>query len=79
MDRQLYSIIDDNGNHIAYHMELRHALILVQGLMLEYYNEPRLTYRIMREQTDCEDVSEERREEVNGFKSVGQAWNTSQE
>ncbi len=57
MDRQLYSVIDDNGNHIAYHMELRHALILVQGLMLEYYHEPCLTYRIMREQTGCEDVS----------------------
>ena len=56
MDRQ-YSVIDDNGNHIAYHMELRHALILVQGLMLEYYHEPCLTYRIMREQTGCEDVS----------------------
>ena len=57
MDRQLYSVIDDNGNHIAYHMELRNALILVQGLMLEYYNEPCLTYRIMREQTGCEDVN----------------------
>ena len=57
MDRQLYSVIDDNGNHIAYHMELRNALILVQGLMFEYYHEPCLTYRIMREQTGCEDVS----------------------
>lgn len=57
MERQLYSVIDDNGNHIAYHMELRHALILVQGLMLEYYNEPCLTYSIMREQTGCEDVN----------------------
>ena len=57
MDKQLYGVIDDNGNHIAYHMELRHALILVQGLMLEYYNEPCLTYRIMREQTGCEDVN----------------------
>ena len=57
MDRQLYSVIDDNGNHIAYHMELRHALILIQGLMLEYYSEPCLTYRIMREQTGCEDVN----------------------
>ena len=57
MDRQLYSVIDDNGNHIAYHMELRNAIILVQGLMLEYYNEPCLTYGIMREQTGCEDVS----------------------
>lgn len=57
MDRQLYSVIDDNGNHIAYHMELRFALILVQGLMLEYYNEPCLTYRIMREQTDCENIN----------------------
>ena len=57
MDRQLYSVLDDNGNHIAYHMELRHALILVQGLMLEYYSEPCLTYRIMREQIDYEDVS----------------------
>lgn len=57
MDRQLYSVIDDNGNHIAYHMGLRHALILVQGLMLEYYHEPCLTYSIRREQTNCEDVS----------------------
>ena len=57
MDRQLYSVIDDNGNHIAYHMELRHAFILIQGLMLEYYNEPCLTYRIMREQTCCEDIN----------------------
>ena len=56
MDRQLYSVIDDNGNHIAYHMELRHALILVQGLMIEYYNEPCLTYRIMREQAGCEEA-----------------------
>lgn len=54
MDKQLYSVIDDNGNHIAYHMELRHALILVQGLMLEYYNEPLLTYSIMREQIESE-------------------------
>ena len=58
MDRQLYSVIDDNGNHIAYHMELRDALILIQGLMLEYYNEPCLTYSIMREQAGCEDASE---------------------
>ena len=57
MERQLYSVIDDNGNHIAYHMELRNALILVQGLMLEYYHEPRLTYRIMREDTGCEEVN----------------------
>lgn len=57
MDRQLYSIIDDNGNHIAYHMELEHALILVKGLMLEYYSEPCLTYRIMREQIDYEDAT----------------------
>lgn len=57
MDRQLYSVIDDNGNHIAYHMELRNALILVQALMLEYYNEPGLTYSIRREQTGCEDVN----------------------
>ena len=57
MGKQLYSVIDDNGNHIAYHMELRHVLILIQGLMLEYYNEPCLTYRIMREQTSCEDVN----------------------
>ena len=57
MGIQLYSVIDDNGNHIAYHMELRNALILVQALMLEYYNEPCLTYRIMREQTGCEDVN----------------------
>ncbi|MDT3386264.1 MAG: hypothetical protein LIR46_00630 [Bacteroidota bacterium] len=56
MDRQLYSVIDDNGNHIAYHMELRHALILVQGLMIEYYHEPCLTYRIMREQAGCEEA-----------------------
>ena len=55
MDRKLYSVIDDNGNHIAYHMELRNAFILVQGLI--YYHEPCLTYRIMREQTGCEDVS----------------------
>ena len=57
MDKQLYSVIDDNGNHIAYYMELKHALILVQGLMLEYYNEPCLTYSIMREETGCEAVS----------------------
>lgn len=57
MDKQLYSVIDNNGNNIAYHMELKHALILIQGLMLEYYREPCLTYRIMREQTDCEDVN----------------------
>lgn len=57
MDRQLYSVIDDNGNHIAYHMELENALILVKGLMFEYYHEPCLTYRIMREQTGCEDVN----------------------
>ena len=57
MNEQLYSVIDDNGNHIAYHMELRHALILIQGLMLEFYHEPCLTYSIMREQPGCEDVN----------------------
>ena len=54
MERELYCVLDDNGNVIAYHMELRHALIFIQALMLEFYQEVNLTYRIMREQSGTE-------------------------
>ena len=54
MERELYCVLDDNGNVIAYHMELRHALLFIQALMLEFYQEVNLTYRIMREQSGTE-------------------------
>lgn len=54
MERELYCVLDDNGNVIAYHMELRHALLFIQALMLEFYQEVNLTYRIMREQSGAE-------------------------
>ena len=58
MDKQLYCVIDDNGNPIAYHMELEHALIFIKALMLEFYFEINLTYRIMREQNNTENTVE---------------------
>ena len=54
MERELYCVLDDNGNVMAYHMELRHALLFIQALMLEFYQEVNLTYRIMREQSGTE-------------------------
>ena len=54
MERELYCVLDDNGNVIAYHMELQHALLFIQALMLEFYQEVNLTYRIMREQSGAE-------------------------
>ena len=59
MEKDLYSVIDSNGNHIAYHMELRHAFLLIEALMHEFYLEPCLTYSIMREQNGCEERSRE--------------------
>ena len=37
MERELYCVLDTNGNVLAYHMELRHALLFIQALMLEYF------------------------------------------
>ena len=54
MERELYCVLDTNGNVLAYHMELRHALLFIQALMLEYFQEANLTYRIMREQSGIE-------------------------
>ena len=54
MEKELYCVLDTNGNILAYHMELRHALLFIQALMLEYFQEPNLTYRIMREQSGTE-------------------------
>ena len=54
MERELYRVLDTNGNVLAYHMELRHALLFIQALMLEYFQEANLTYRIMREQSGTE-------------------------
>ena len=59
MDKELYSVLDSSGNHLGYHMELRHALLFIEALMHEYYLEPYLTYRIMREQSGCEERSSE--------------------
>ena len=56
MGMETYSVLDANGEHIAYHMELSHALLLIEALMREYYQVQCLTYRIMREQNDCEEV-----------------------
>ena len=56
MHEELYSVIDDNGNYMAYHMQLRHALLFIEALMHEFWQEPCLTYKIMREQNDCEEV-----------------------
>ena len=56
MNKELYCVLDDSGNVLAYHMELRHALLFIQALMLEYFMEINLTYRIMREQNDTEEV-----------------------
>ena len=55
MDNTTYFVADNNGCILASHMELRHALIFIQGLMMEFYNEPMLSYRIEREQScECE-------------------------
>lgn len=58
MDKELYCVMDENGNVLAYHMELRHALLFIQALMLEYYAEINLMYKIMREQTGTEACDE---------------------
>ena len=60
MDKKLYCVIDDNGNPIAYHMELEHAIIFIKALMIEFYSEINLTYGIMREQIDMEVANEQR-------------------
>ena len=49
MNEVLYMVVDTNGNPVGQHMELSHALIFVRGLMHEFWQEPMLEYRIVRE------------------------------
>lgn len=56
MEEQMYSVLDDNGKHVAYHMELSNALLLIAALMDRYYQEPCITYKIMRENNNAEEA-----------------------
>lgn len=56
MEQQMYSVLDNNGEHVAYHMELSNALLLIAALMDRHYKEPLLTYKIMRENNNAEEA-----------------------
>lgn len=57
MTNESYMVVDSNGNPLGEHMGLRHALIFIQALMNEFWQEPYLEYRIIREKKDvCEEV-----------------------
>ena len=48
MEQYLYSILDEHGNIIASDMTMDTALILLKALCMEYYNEPDISYQIVR-------------------------------
>ena len=58
MDRELYCVLDEYGNVLAYHMEKDHALLFIKALLIEYYADRGIEYRIKRENLDTEEVAE---------------------
>lgn len=48
MEQYLYSILDEHDNVIASDMTMDTALILLKALFMEYYNEPDISYQIVR-------------------------------
>lgn len=48
MEQYLYYILDEHDNVIASDMTMDTALILLRALFMEYYNEPDISYQIVR-------------------------------
>ena len=48
MEQYLYYILDEHDNVIASDMTMGTALILLKALFSEYYNEPDISYQIVR-------------------------------
>lgn len=48
MEQYLYYILDEHDNVIASDMTMDTALILLKALFMEYYNEPDISYQIVR-------------------------------
>lgn len=48
MEQYLYYILDEHDNVIASDMTMDTALILLKALFSEYYNEPDISYQIVR-------------------------------
>ena len=48
MEQYLYNILDEHDNVIASDMTMDTALILLKALFSEYYNEPDISYQIVR-------------------------------
>lgn len=48
MEQYLYYILDEHDNIIASDMTMDTALILLKALFMEYYNEPDISYQIVR-------------------------------
>ena len=48
MEQYLYYILDEHDNVIASDMTMDNALILLKALFMEYYNEPGISYQIVR-------------------------------
>ena len=48
MEQYLYYILDEHDNVIASDMTMDTALILLKVLFMEYYNEPDISYQIVR-------------------------------